>query len=227
MAGDRRATFTKRKPSHSAIAAACSGKSRLVEPVDLVHVWRADEPPVGGVGPRVIRALNRLGELARSFTADPGAAMPADVEERAQLAVAVAHDDQRFPGDVSHDVVARLREPARSADAIPLARENAFALFDEDRRATCSTRAASCARPARMLRPCDESVRHLRPSVRDPRFRRQPSCSRRARPGPDARRIRRDRDRRSALQYRRPAGDRTHEQNLIERHLAVRHRALA
>ncbi len=39
-------------------------KVAFVEPVDLMHVWRADEAPVGGVCPRVIRALNRLGELA-------------------------------------------------------------------------------------------------------------------------------------------------------------------
>jgi hypothetical protein len=104
----------------------------FVEPFNFVHVWRADEPPVGGVCPRVIRALNRFGELPRGFAANPRAAMPADVEEGARLAVAVAQNDQRFPGDGSHDVVTWPRNPARSTDAIPVARKNALALLDED-----------------------------------------------------------------------------------------------
>ena len=66
----------------------------LVEPGHVLHVRRADQPAVGGVGPCVIGALDRLGEPTRRVLTDTRAAMPADVEEDAQSAVASAHDDE-------------------------------------------------------------------------------------------------------------------------------------
>ena len=66
----------------------------FVEALDLVHVRRTDEAAVERVGPRVVRALDRLGQFARDIFAQAGAAMTADVEERVQFAAPVAHDDQ-------------------------------------------------------------------------------------------------------------------------------------
>ena len=54
----------------------------FIEAVDVLHVRSADEAAVGRVGPGVIGALDRLGELARSDVADLRSAVPADVEER-------------------------------------------------------------------------------------------------------------------------------------------------
>src|SRR5262249_30662483 len=45
----------------------------------------------------------------------------------------VSHDDDRFTRDLANDEIARIRETVRTANAIPLAREDAVALGRENR----------------------------------------------------------------------------------------------
>ena len=63
-----------------------------------------------------------------------GGMMAADVEERAHHAVAAAHDDQGFTGDVAEDEVAGRAERGGAARAVPLAAEDRVALAREDLR---------------------------------------------------------------------------------------------
>ena len=65
---------------------------------------RADELAVQGVGPRVIRALDRAGELPLVFLAQPGAAVAADVVEGPDLAGAVAQNDDALEPDLTQEV---------------------------------------------------------------------------------------------------------------------------
>jgi len=70
--------------------------------VDVGHrdqVRRGDQPPVLVVRPRVIAAAQVPAHLAIVFAAQPGAAVPAHVEERAQLAVPAADDQDALPAD--------------------------------------------------------------------------------------------------------------------------------
>jgi hypothetical protein len=65
----------------------------------------------------VVRALQRLA-LARAFR-ERKAAVPAHVEERAQLAVAGVRDDDRQAARVRGEERSRLRRLARVADVLP------------------------------------------------------------------------------------------------------------
>src|SRR6185436_1626877 len=105
----------------------------LVEPLDVLHVGRADELAVGAVGPGVVRALERLAEATRLLAADPRAAMTADVEERAQHALAIAQHDDRFAADRAQKVLPGLGHPHGTADAVPGLGEDLHALLGEDR----------------------------------------------------------------------------------------------
>ena len=79
----------------------------LIECLDLLHVRRADQTSVNRVGPRVVWTLDRLREASGPVTANPRTAMAADVEERAQLARAIAQNDQGLARHRAHHVVAR------------------------------------------------------------------------------------------------------------------------
>ncbi len=105
----------------------------LFEAGHLAHVGRADEPAIGGVGPGVVLALNRLGEVARLLGAEPGPAMPADVEEGAQRPTSVPKKDQALARDHPDEVVARRSEPVGAADADPVPGKKPLALFLENR----------------------------------------------------------------------------------------------
>src|SRR6185503_15507375 len=91
----------------------------LVEPSDLLHVRGTDQASIEAVRPRVIRALNRAGELARRRRADARPAMPADVEQASELTITTAHDDDRFTRDFTHDVVARSAKRACASHTVP------------------------------------------------------------------------------------------------------------
>ena len=104
--------------------------------------------PSSRVGPRVVRALDRLARSARAGVAETRAAVAADVEERAQLAAPVPEDDQRLAGDRAEHVVPAACEGARPTTQCHDRAKMRARSSSEDRRATCSTRRASSARPA-------------------------------------------------------------------------------
>ena len=103
----------------------------LVEPLDLVHVRRANQAPVECVRPRVIRALNRFGEAALGRFAQPRAAMATDVVVRVALARLIAQHDDALAADLRDEVIARRREGRIAADANPVAPEDLFLLAGE------------------------------------------------------------------------------------------------
>ena len=98
----------------------------LVDPAFLVAARRGDEAAVEAVRPGVVRALERLAP-ARAL-ADERAPMAADVEERAQLVLLVADEDDGDVADPGRRERARLGHVARVADVLPRAAEDALAL---------------------------------------------------------------------------------------------------
>ena len=58
----------------------------LVEVRNVLHVRRADQPPIEIVRPRVIRTLNALDEAAFGLLAEARAAVAAHVEQRVNRA---------------------------------------------------------------------------------------------------------------------------------------------
>ncbi len=104
---------------------------RALELLVLVDVRRGEQAAVEVVRPCVVRALERLAEMAaRGLVVEQlRAAVGAHVVEGAQLAVAVAHDEDRLADDVADEVVARPGDLLASADAHPAAEEQALALL--------------------------------------------------------------------------------------------------
>src|SRR5262249_4064883 len=83
--------------------------------------------PVESVTPRMIRATNHV--IVAVLAHELRAPVAADVVERAQLALAIARDEERLPGQRRHERVAGLRNLRRTADTHPTARPDAL-LFD-------------------------------------------------------------------------------------------------
>ncbi len=96
----------------------------LIEAFHLVHVRRANQAPVERVGPRVIWALDRLGEAALGRFAQPRAAMATDVVVRVTLTGLIAQHDDALATDRRDEVIARRREGLIAADADPVAPED-------------------------------------------------------------------------------------------------------
>src|SRR5206468_9433554 len=88
--------------------------------------------PVEVVGPGVVGALQGLPPALA--LADERAAVPADVDEAAQLAVAPAHDDDRQLAGVCGEERARLGDLVCAARVLPEAREDSLLLEPEHRR---------------------------------------------------------------------------------------------
>ena len=104
----------------------------LAEPLALVEMGRADEPPVEGVRPRVVRAGHRPLEMPLVHIAQARPAMAADVVEGTRPPVPVAHHDHAFAPDRHGEEVARLLDPLLAPGAQPGAAEDPlpFALQD-------------------------------------------------------------------------------------------------
>ena len=85
----------------------------------IVHMGSADQAPVESVGPTVIAALDASVEMPFSLRADAGSAMPAHVEERPQLVLAVAGNDHTLPGYLAQKVIAGILDLARATGADP------------------------------------------------------------------------------------------------------------
>ena len=95
-------------------------------------VGSADEATVQRVGPGVVHALDGGAGVAARLQAEPRAAVAADIEEGAQLAVAPAHDEHALPGQLDGLEVARRGERVGAADAGPHLTEEALLLARVD-----------------------------------------------------------------------------------------------
>ena len=107
---------------------------RAVDVLHLREVRRRDERPVEGVGPGVVPALQLALAGARLLHADAGAAVPADVEERAQLPVTAADDQHVLPADVDGLERAGGRHVGGARGGEPVRLEDLRLLLLEDRR---------------------------------------------------------------------------------------------
>ena len=102
MIGERRTVRRERdeqNPSQTLDADTVQWKVRLVESGRSVHVRRADQAAVVVVRPRVVRTLDRAGELSAGLTAESRAAMAAHVLEGATPVAVRAHDHDAVAGD--------------------------------------------------------------------------------------------------------------------------------
>ena len=106
---------------------------RGVEPRRVAHVRRAEQAAVEGVGPAVVRALDRAAQPARRRLAEARPAVPAHVEERAGASFPIAHDDQALPRRVGQEVIPRLRDLVCAAHTHPAPGEDAIGLLAVDR----------------------------------------------------------------------------------------------
>ncbi len=89
----------------------------LVHAALLVPARGGDEAAVEAVRPRVVRALERL--ASPGAFADDRPAVPADVQERAQLVLTIADEDDGHVGDGGSEERRRLRHVALVTDVLP------------------------------------------------------------------------------------------------------------
>ncbi len=120
-----------------------------VEVVEVLGVLGADEVPLEVVDPGVVRALEPDGRATRLLD-DRGAAMAADVVERAQVTVATAGDQQRLVVDRRQEVRARRRGILLAPDDHPLAAEPLAPLEIVDRRVVVGPAGQQRRRPIRL-----------------------------------------------------------------------------
>ena len=133
---------------------------RLVQPVllpaDIGHlgqVGRGDQLAVEIVGPGMVGALERALAGAAVLTADPGAAVPADVEEGPRLTLAVAAEDEALPPDLHRLEVAWLGQVAAPGGAEPHLLEDLLLLLGEHLRRGVGVARAGCAAGCRRWSP--------------------------------------------------------------------------
>jgi hypothetical protein len=97
---------------------------RPIEPFHVLHCRRSQQRTIERVRPRVIRALDRLTQLAARVVAKPSAAVAADIEVGVQNALAVAHNDHTLGADVGDEESARLGELGSASDTKPVLAED-------------------------------------------------------------------------------------------------------
>ena len=93
----------------------------------VVYVRSADESPVESISPTVIAALDPSGKTPFGAGTDPCAAMPADVEKRAQRVTAIiSRNDDAFTGHLAQKIVARRGDLVGAPGADPVLAIEAF-----------------------------------------------------------------------------------------------------
>jgi hypothetical protein len=104
------------------------GEAELVgiEPGLVRGARGAAQPAVEPIGPGVVRALDRAAPLR--LADQEGAAVAADVQERAQVAVAVERHDHRQAAHVRREDAAGAAELGGVAGVLPRALEDLLAL---------------------------------------------------------------------------------------------------
>ena len=113
------------------------GDQPVLRAVDVLHlreVRRGHERAVEGVGPGVVPALELALAGSRLLHAHAGAAVPADVQERAQLPVAATDDQHVLPAHVDGAERAGTVEVGRPRSGEPVRLEDPRLLLLEDRR---------------------------------------------------------------------------------------------
>jgi len=86
----------------------------------------------------VVAALQRLGRALAGD--DLRAAVAARIDERADLAVVVAHDDQRHADEIDRVIVAGVRDVVDASDEVPHLHEDGVDLALEERVARVALR---------------------------------------------------------------------------------------
>ncbi len=108
------------------------GQRRAVEARFAVRAWRAPQRSVEAVRPCVVRALDRLPPVVALAERMP--AVPADVDEPAQLAVAGAREDDRQCSRVGGGQLAGRGDLIEACCVLPAAREDPLLLDTQHRR---------------------------------------------------------------------------------------------
>src|SRR5579862_2439105 len=76
----------------------------------VMHMRSADEAPVESIGPPVVATLNSSGKMSLRVRAESGTAMPAHVEKRPQIIVAIPSNDHTLAGYLAQKIVSRRRD---------------------------------------------------------------------------------------------------------------------
>jgi hypothetical protein len=93
--------------------------------------------------------------MSAAFGAEARTAMTAHIDQRAQLAVLTADDDERFLEDVDREKVAGIGRLAAVPDAMPVALEHALELTVEERGIAVERLAEGVARAVGCDRQCN------------------------------------------------------------------------
>src|SRR5208283_4690553 len=96
--------------------------------IGFLEPRHADQPPVVAVGPAMIGAGEARG-IAGISTAQPVAAMAADIQEGVHLARAVAHHENRVFAHIGRKEITGLRDLAFMAQEKPTAGEDPLLLL--------------------------------------------------------------------------------------------------
>jgi hypothetical protein len=130
-----RVAFRREVYEHQAVPdahpAAVQRPVGRIEPIG--HGFRGDQVAFEVIDPGVIGA-GELAHRARLLQADAAAAVAAQVEEGADLAVPAAHQDDRFAGDLVGDVIAVPGNARGMVDEQPLPGDDPLDVALEDRR---------------------------------------------------------------------------------------------
>jgi hypothetical protein len=105
------------------------GQGDVLE-IEVRRPRRGPQPPVEPVGPGVVVALQRAAPSVR-LPRDDGAAVTADVHERAQVAALVPRHDDRHPSGPRRQEGARLRDQLGGPRVLPAAVEDVLELAVE------------------------------------------------------------------------------------------------
>src|SRR5882724_6489788 len=102
---------------------------RLIESQQLIHVRRANQSAIERVGPSMIRALNRSGQLSVSVFNESTSAVATHIVKPVDLAAFVAHNDQTLLRYFSDKIVPGVRELALLPHQHPSRRKNPLLLL--------------------------------------------------------------------------------------------------
>jgi len=110
---------------------AGGGLERIViflKALGFIHIGSADKPPVERVGPGVVGAGDVLAEFSLVARAEPGSAMPAEVEKGADLSSRIPDDDDSLVSLGVDEEFSGFPDGRFSSNVDPLPGEDPFAL---------------------------------------------------------------------------------------------------
>src|SRR5438477_8202971 len=103
----------------------------FIEPLNLIHVRRANQSSVEGICPAMVRALD-LAKVPTLLLAQPCSPVTADIIEGANFPILIAQDDEALARYSLQEIIARVPDlilmagakPATGKNALLFAREN-------------------------------------------------------------------------------------------------------